>query len=410
MGGGVRIVILYTNDLHGAVKPYYRDGSMYGGLMLLSSLVSEIRASENNTLLFDAGDFTMGEPLCDLYDGVPMVEAMNLVGYDACTLGNHEFDKGLNVTSRLVGISNFKFVCCNAYYSDNMSLIVEPYTIINVGSLRVGVIGVTTDAPITLPALTGELTLKDPFTEVERYVCLLRSRVNLLVVLSHLGLNADRELASRVRGIDVIVGGHSEISLVKPVLIRGTAIVQTGGHGKQLGKLVLYVGRGVKVDMDESSLLEAESPPIAADERIRGIIEVFEANLSGYLSRRVGYAGKTLGKHDLCLLMADAMRWYTGADLGFYNMGGTRAAIGEGEIDMEDVLRVFPFPNTVVLVKLRGEALKRLLSRYCFSGVKGGMLTNGSLIIDGKSYMVATCDYLLYRLKRFYCCFSVAFC
>lgn len=399
-GGGVKIVILYTNDLHGAVEPYHRGESMYGGLMLLSTLAMEIRESEDYTLLLDAGDFMMGEPLCDVYDGVPMVEAMNLMGYDVCTLGNHEFDKGLNVTAMLVRIAHAKFVCCNAYYSGNMSLIVEPYTIINMGGLRVGVIGVTTDALITLPALTGELTLKNPFTEVERYVSMLKEQVDLVVVLSHLGLNADRELASRVKGIDVIVGGHSGGPLAKPVLVDGTVIVQTEGHGKQLGKLVLYVGGGVTVDMDESCLLEAESPPTMVDERIREIVEKYRANISGFLSEHVGYAGKTLKRNDLCLLMADALRWYSGGDLGFYNMGGTRATIGQGEIDREDVLRVFPFPNTVVVIEVKGESLRKILSRYCFAGIKSeDMLANGSLIQDQAVYRVATCNYLLYRVR-----------
>ena len=97
-------------------------------------------------------------------------------------------------------------------------------------------------------------------------------------------------------------------------------------------------------------------------------------------------------------MMADAMRWYTGADVGLYNMGGTRAEISRGEIRREDILRVFPFPNTVVEFEVRGETLISLASSYCAAGISGGRLSNGSQVRWKAYYRVATSNYNLYQI------------
>lgn len=246
------LTILHTNDTHSQVEPLEdgkRDANC-GGYARRMGLITQERTIDPNLLLFDAGDFSQGTPYFNFYHGRIEIDAMNRMGYDAITLGNHEFDYGVDTLATILKESLFPIVCAN-YDVTNSPLenIVKPYTIIQRKNLRIGVFGIGVN-PQGLISEKNFLPLQylDPIETAQKTANLLKEQkhCDLVICLSHQGTHyGDTELAQSTRNIDIIIGAHTH-KIVENMYIKnlnGDSILlsQMGKSGARIGKILVEI-------------------------------------------------------------------------------------------------------------------------------------------------------------------------
>ncbi|MDZ7376958.1 MAG: metallophosphoesterase, partial [candidate division KSB1 bacterium] len=248
------ITILHVNDMHGAFLPVTikdRDGNRerkLGGVLALNHYIKTIRNENHPTLLLNAGDFMTGSPICDIeYEGAfggALVKFFNDIGFDGLTPGNHEFDISVDNAQKLFDLCNFPVFSANLYHADGRLFTKEPYQIYSKGNLAVGVIGtIVDDLPNYLNRPQRDQLVARPSAPiVDSLAKILDPLTDLIVVLSHNGLQADSLLAVTVGPeVDVIIGGHSHHLLQKPAIVNRKIIVQAGSRWRDLGRLDLVV-------------------------------------------------------------------------------------------------------------------------------------------------------------------------
>ena len=250
------ITILHTNDTHSQIEPLPPTDGSYpgkGGVARRATLVRRVRKENPNTLLVDAGDVCQGTPYFNYYKGEVEYKAMSAIGYDAGTLGNHEFDNGVESLAGALKFANFDLVCCN-YDVKGTALEgrIKPYTVRVVSGIRVGLfgMGVSPVALITPENFKG-ITYLDPVVSARDVVKTLREKEKcaLVVAMSHLGYYeyprpgqvGDSQVAAQVDGIDLIASGHSHIFMEKPVVVKQPSGSETLVF--QVGRSGIYVGR-----------------------------------------------------------------------------------------------------------------------------------------------------------------------
>ena len=245
------LVILHTNDTHSRIEPLPptdRSAPDLGGVVRRATYINQVREANKHVLLFDAGDFLQGTPYFNLFKGEVEVKAMNMMRYDAATLGNHEFDYGLEVLEKVFRMATFPIVSSNYDFSDTpLAGLIKPYLILKKGKLRIGVIGINIQ-PKGLIATANYAGMKynDPVKTANELASKLRReyKCDLVVCLSHLGYGADLDLAESSRHIDLIIGGHSHTYLKEPTERlnldnKPVTIYQTNGRGAYAGRLDL---------------------------------------------------------------------------------------------------------------------------------------------------------------------------
>jgi 2',3'-cyclic-nucleotide 2'-phosphodiesterase (5'-nucleotidase family) len=286
------------------------------------------------------------------------------MGFDALVLGNHEFDFGQEVLKQRLSEAAFPVLGANV---EGLSGI-RPYIQKEIGDWKVLIVGVVTeDTPLmTHPANVGGLIFLPPEEALQRLAPEIRAWADLVVVLSHLGLPADRRLAQRVPGFHVIVGGHSHTRIEHPLLVNGTWIVQAWEHGKALGCLDLRRVDG-KVALAGGRLIDIGPEKIAAPE-IAALVETYGRRVQAALDEVIGEAlidldgrGAREGETNLGNLLTDMLRWETGAETAVLNGGGIRADILQGPVRVRQVLDVLPFNNYPVVLRLTGKEIREFL-------------------------------------------------
>jgi 5'-nucleotidase/UDP-sugar diphosphatase len=422
-GQQAEIRILQLNDFHGFAEPYKPIGSgeLLGGISYLAAKANEL-GKEKPTLLLCAGDMIQGHHWANLFQGGPVIELMNQMGVDAMVLGNHEFDFGQEALQKRISEAAFPVLGANVKGLNGL----KPFVIKEVEGVKVGIIGIVTEeTPVaTHPRNVEGIHFLSPMEIVGKYISDLKNRVDLMVVLSHIGHSNDRRLAENVKGIDLIVGGHSHTKLNKPVTIESTIIVQAWEHGKALGvlDLVLEDRKIVKYE----GYLEEIKPKGQKDQAVSVLVGKYKEKVDALLNEEVGETEEDLDGENVRRketnfgdLVADILRQASGADITIINGGGIRASIRKGKVRMKDVYNALPFNNYIVAIKLTGrqvwEALEHGVSKvedeegrfpqvsgltfkYSLSEEKGERVKEISISkkpIDlDKEYVVATHDFL----------------
>jgi 5'-nucleotidase len=252
----VKLVILHTNDTHSQVEPTEKSGlstSGLGGYARRMGVISEIRGCEKNVLLLDAGDFSQGTPFFNFYNGRIEIDALNRMKYDAVTLGNHEFDNGMDTLS--VVLKNAQFPVLSSNYSVEKTVlngIVKPYIVLNRSGLKIGIMALNVNPKgLIFEKNYKGMVYQDPVEKAIEVSTILKKRekCDVIICLSHLGADStkhvvnDYEIAQKTRFIDVIVGGHSHSLLTnvteKNVLGKPVVIAQMGKSGFSLGEIDL---------------------------------------------------------------------------------------------------------------------------------------------------------------------------
>ena len=259
-----KLTILHTNDVHSQIDPFPESHSRWpgqGGFARRAQLINSIRQEHENVLLLDCGDIFQGTPYFNVYKGKLEIDLMNKMGYDAATLGNHEFDNGIEALAENVKKARFPFVCSNYDFSESvMNGLTIPFKIIEKGPLKIGVIGLGIElAGLVNPKSYKEAVYQEPIEEANKSAQKLKQEENcdIVIAMSHLGYKykyekvSDVIVAQNTRNIDVILGGHTHTFMDEPdriVNLDGDEVIvsQAGWGGLRLGRLDLSLSSNHK--------------------------------------------------------------------------------------------------------------------------------------------------------------------
>jgi len=449
------LIIFHTNDTHAHLVPFKNErGQVVGGAAVRSALLERERFLAPRSLTLDGGDVFQGTPYFTFFHGTPDYRAMTMMRYDAGALGNHDLDigpvawrnaqdrEGMPVLSANVfGNAESLWVLGTWKLADEcrrgarwigggkvpdstkLNFLTKPFH----GFSNIVVFGLTTPDVVSIvsPRPNGGVAVSDPVSAAQYLVPYLRKRFPIVICVSHLGLDADKKLAERVSGIDVIVGGHSHTALQKPILIpngtpngyHGTVIVQAGAYGEYLGRLALYL-QGTK-PVGYAGMLIPVRPSEGEDPDVAAMLRPYADSIGGSMSEvvfhapfRVPSSGVREGEKPIGNFVTDAMREAADADIAFINSGGIRAAIPQGEVTAGDIYSVVPFDNRIVVVNMPGYLVRELCDITGRRIGKGGFLqvsglsyvikgqraanvqVHGDIINSDATYRVAIVDYL----------------
>jgi 5'-nucleotidase / UDP-sugar diphosphatase len=381
----INLTILHVNDTHGHIIPYLDktvdpDRPVGGAEYLAEMIESEKAANPDGTILLSAGDMFQGTPVSNLFHGKPVIDIMNYLHYDAMALGNHEFDWGQDVLHSIISSASFPVLSANVFmHGGGLLKGTKPYVILKKKGVRIAVIGITTPETFytTKPGNVTGLTFVPPEKVLPAIIRRVRGQgASLVIALTHYGLDSDRELARKVSGIDLIVGGHSHTAIMDPIVESGTVIVQAGSNGIYLGVMkITFDAQKKKVQnftREDELRLVSSSSGAQLDPNVARIVDKYESQVKTEFSKVVGTAAADLtrastGESGLGDMVTDAMRDASGAQIAFQNGGGIRADIPKGPITVEQVFTALPFDNNLVSMDLTGEQIRELLEKSVLS-------------------------------------------
>ena len=398
-GDWVSLVVLHTNDVHGAVLP--RSPALaqleatedVGGFAALAAVVKAERAAAAargaHVLLVDGGDVWRGTPEGDLTKGDLIVEAFGRLGYDAVALGNHEFDLGLPNAVRLAKAAPFPWVSANVTEKATGATPswLRTHVVKEVGGLRVALVGMTTvETPrIVVGGDALGLAFAPPAEAAAAQAKALAATSDLVIFVTHLGPQPDVEILKAVPTCPLVVGGHSHTRLAKPIDARGDGtgwVVQAGTACIVVGKVTLDVHRTTKAvrlrtsaliplipskvgrDAETEAFLAGRLDAIAELKALKSVVGTLTGDLPrvGANPRDTSPAGH---------FMADATRAAAGADVGLANRGGIRVVLPAGPVTRRDLFLLMPFDNTVVTQTLTGAELREIVGFSLKTGLSG---------------------------------------
>ncbi|UCF78416.1 MAG: 5'-nucleotidase C-terminal domain-containing protein [Candidatus Eiseniibacteriota bacterium] len=430
------VTVLHVTDFHGSLLSEDVDrasGKPVGGAAVLAAFVEAERESAGGeAILLDGGDMMQGSALSNLTSGAAVIEFMNSLGVDAAAVGNHEFDWGVKVLKERMAQARFPFLCANVFLGEGKQRPdwAAPFVVVQIAGLQVGIIGVITeDTPFLVnPKLIRGLRFDEPSAIVNEIAATLRKEgARLIIVLAHVGGAQEEDgrvvgpieaLASGLRGVDLVLGGHSHTIVAGKV--GSIPVMLSGSNGRRIGVVRLEMdaasGQSGVVEQRVRTTFAEEVRPL---ERIEAIVETFKKEFSGEMERVVVVASEriTRSRQESALgnLVCDVMRDAVGADVGFQNSGGIRADLEAGPVTVQEMFKILPFDNTIVTMYLTGEQVKQVLEhgtsesgvvqssglRYSYrpeappgERIKELALEDGSALVPGQLYLVATNDFM----------------
>lgn len=410
------IKILHTNDIHGRLDA--EDGRVIG-----MAKVKTIKDKEQPTLMFDSGDAFQGLPLSNFSKGADMAKAMNAVGYDAMTVGNHEFDFGFDTAMNYKKLLNFPILSSNVY-KDGKS-VYAPSAIIEKNGKKYGVIGVTTPetATKTHPNNIIGVSFLDPVASVTAEMKKLQGKVDAFIILSHLGIDTTTKeawrgdnLATKIAGNKnfknnaiVILDGHSHSVIENGELKNTVMLAQTGTALANIGKVTFDLQDKVARNMKAAMIKEADTKEVTQDATVKAIVDTAKEKFGKATSEVVFYNPAQLQgernhvrtrETNLGNAIADAMEAYSvngfdaAGDFAVTNGGGIRASIeGNKDVTIGDIIKVLPFGNTITQINVKGSDVKAMFEHALSAPVvekdgKTGLDANGAFLHISKSIKV----------------------
>ena len=390
-----RLTVVHLNDFHSRHEPVDArfqtcgaGGGCYGGSPRLATAIASVRAAAvadgRDPILLDSGDQFQGSLFFTAHHGAAELAVMHQVGTEAMAVGNHEFDKGPATLAAFVKAARFPVLSCNIDAADDPDLhgLLRPWALFDRAGLKIGVVGVTVEETSFLSSPGPHVRFNDAGPAVAAAAAAARAAgAQLVLVLSHLGVERDRELAGVVPGAPVWLGGHSHTLLSNgeagavlphPTLARGPAgaglIVQAACFGRYLGRLDLDLAADGTVlawggDTHHIGLDTPENPEVAR------IVATYAAPLDAVRKRQVGALAASVGNEDCrtgeCAIgdmIADVMlAGAPGAQVALMNGGGIRTGLHAGPVSYGNVLGVLPFGNTLATLELTGADLRAAL-------------------------------------------------
>ena len=350
------IHILAVNDMHAQIEVFPQ----------LAALADSLRTIDPSLLIFSAGDNRTGNPINDKYilPAYPMVALMNQVGFNGSTLGNHEFD--VHSLKRLIGLSNFRYICANAFPSDSSGIKLVPTQVFDVEGLKVGVIGCIQLSPAGIPSTHPDnlegISFKPAEEIIPQYESLSKE-CDVTILLSHLGYPDDIKMAEKFPWLDLIIGGHTHTQLKGDEVKNGVLITQNRNKLHRVTYITLTVEDGKVVDK-KAEYIDVRKFP----KTVKVVEEMIRFYNDNPTLRRVLAVADTPfeTREELGCLMCDAFMAETDSEIAVENPGGVRIdALPQGDITVRNVLEMDPFDNHAVILELTGDEIAHMMLTYC---------------------------------------------
>ncbi|MDN4594047.1 bifunctional metallophosphatase/5'-nucleotidase [Polycladomyces subterraneus] len=392
----MNVQLLGINDFHGQLDVTRNvNGKPVGRGDVLAAYLREREAQNPNTLLVHAGDMAgASAPVSALMQDEPTIEMLNKLKFDVGTVGNHEFDEGVNEMMRLIyggyhektGYfegADFPYICANVVDEKTKRPILPPSLIKRVNGIPIGFIGVVTKTTPTIVTPSGVkgVLFTDEAEAINREAAKLKKRgVHAIVVLAHEGGVQDAktgqitgpiaDIANKVDDdVDVIFAGHSHSYLNGTV--DGKLIVQAYSYGTAFSDVDIVIDKRTKdIVAKKGEIITTNQANVQPDPEIRDLIQYYEEKVAPIVNQKIGTAAQTLsneentaGESALGNLIADAQRWKMGTDFALMNPGGIRADIDAGDVTWGELYNVQPFSNDLVKMTMTGDQLKRVLEQ-----------------------------------------------
>lgn len=373
------LTILHTNDVHGNAvgDKFGEEKSSKIGLEKYKVYVEKTRKEVDNVLVFDVGDFTHGTSFATISRGESMVKLANLIGFNGFVPGNHDFNYGFARMKELEKMAKYPFLAANLIDTATGKPAFKDNEIIDLDGYKVGIFGMATKETKTKsnPVNTQGIEFADEYKTAEEQVKILKDKgAKMIIMLSHLGMDevsnpTSEMLAKKVRGIDLIIDGHSHSKFEEGYKAGDTLIVSAHEHLKNIGRVDVVLGD--KPEIKARLIPFAEAAGVEeVDKDAEALIKSIQDANKPYLEAIVGKTKTDLvgeravvrtGESNLGQLLTDAMLKETGADVAITNGGGIRATIKAGDITREAILTAFPFTNYPVVLEAKGSDIIKAL-------------------------------------------------
>ncbi|MFZ5950599.1 MAG: bifunctional metallophosphatase/5'-nucleotidase [Candidatus Rifleibacteriota bacterium] len=433
------IRIVHTNDTHARIVPVdsKSHGDNVSGAGRRAALIARARREFPGLLVLDAGDMFQGTPFFNFFKGEACYRIASLIGYDATTLGNHELDLPLDNLQEKLEISGLRMLCCNVFFRNSQQPVFKPYHVFRRNGRNIAVIGSIGDDGWESIDVKNKamLTYKPQKEAVSKLAGRLRPHVDLIILLSHSGFEADQKMAEEINDLDIIIGGHTHTEVYHPTLVKhqkpgarnglnGTIVAQAGEHGIFLGNLSVWLDDQGKIATFTGNLQKIDAAidlPVPA--QIQTLIEGYHKQLEEKMQQIAGFSSfeleypKSINKTHLLPMgnfAAAAMQMAAKADVCLVNSGGIRGGIKDGKITWGQIYEALPYDNTVVTFLMKGKQVKQMfdfiatnfkdLDGFQLSGVEGELNTlekrsvsltiNKKPIDDTRVYRVCTSSFI----------------
>lgn len=406
------VTIYYTNDLHAHVSPgklpTVDKERLVGGFANIATIVNDAKKISKDVFFFDAGDYFTGPYISTLTKGEAIIDIMNTMPFDAVSVGNHEFDYGVDNMVKQLSRAHFPILLGNVFYTNSEKPVWNtPWTVVEKDGIKIGVIGVHQKFAfydtIAAKAYAGsEARDEEPY--IQKGLDALKGKVDIIVLLIHEGtparqssygnkdvarmLQADIDTAKKFKGIDVLITGHAHVGTPEPIKVNDTLIVSTDAYGTDIGKLVLdFNPQTKKIERYKGELITVFSDEYKPDPKVQLKIDEWNASLKKITGQVIGsttaHFTRSYGESSpVGNLIIDAMMAKVpDAVVGLQNSGGIRADFPQGNLTYGYVITTFPFNNDLVEMDLTGKDLTDLM-------IHATNLTNGILQVSKSVHVV----------------------
>ncbi len=368
--GFATVTVLVTADIHGHLEPYKPGTSerFIGGMSRMAEFVTAFKAANPNVVLLDVGDAPYNSNVANMFQGKPVIEVMNIMGYDAMAIGNHDFDYPQDAMKRNALLADFPFLSANTYVDGLYPAHLLPRVTLERAGRTIAVIGLTdhSSAAYTHPNNVKGITFENHFAAAARQVEAVRGKADVVITLAH--LHGDNyKLPERVAGIDFEFGGGNDV-VAFPQLIGDTWLISAGKHSEAVGVLnINFLGRDI-IGFNFGHVFITENLP--EHQGVADLIADYAAELDVKMGEVIGStsvfldgerATVRLKESNLGNLVADALAAVAGADIALQNGGGVRASIQPGPITLKDAYTILPFDNRVVVIEATGDTIWKAL-------------------------------------------------
>ncbi len=398
----VHLVLLHSNDIHGAFAPKTEDGVKKGGISLLSGFVQKTRREEKNVIYAMAGDLFMGSIIDQEFRGLSTIRLANALAPDIFTVGNHEIDYGLSHLLFLEKCADFPIICANLTVRELNRTIFRPFADIERGGITVRFIGLLTESisgKIQQENLIDrEISVRDVYKELGRVMKQLQREkpADVTVLLTHLGIADDRALAEKIPpewGVDFIIGGHSHTLMEAPEIVNGIPVIQAGSGSAQIGRFDIDVDPDTrKTDSWSWQLIPIDERNSEPDELLEFYQERYQREVDVKYRKTLAALPRTYvhdGFHretEVLDLFTDLYREAFGTDVFLLSSNSIRVRSFGPAVTKKDILMALPYDNEVFSVTMSGERLDRMirymLRKESWEGVNIYILFSGTMQIE----------------------------
>ncbi len=406
-----KILTIYAlNDFHGKV---YSDD---GGLSKIGNyIINEKNKNPERTLVLSSGDMYQGSAISNLTEGKLVAEVMNEIGFSSMTIGNHEFDWGIDVLKEIGKTANFELLAANIFEKETGNLVdwVKPYTIVEKENLRIGIIGLigSTLTDSILPSIVEPFEFGKELPIVKEYAKKLRTELNCDIVLLSVHddtkvLNQDIANLSGDEQIDAVFNGHSHDNYQGTVLGSDGILmpyIQSGSSGNFIGKIEIKLDENNKMISGSAQNIQVTTNISKENKTLNAVIKKYDDMLKDVIHEEIVTTGKKIGSIDYQRWAADVLKYYTNADVALINTGGIRTDSFPVEKDTvltySDLWEMMPFENVVITADMTVSMLVsastagvQLSSNATFRN--GFLLINDEVLDENDVISVVTIDYL----------------